>query len=199
MNHTATALDGGDAVLFAGGARYSGGGLFGLIKPKLKTVGSAEAFNGKTSVDAGKLAKPRLSHAAAAITAEVVLIAGGHTVNGAPVGELEAFNANTGVWNSAGSLRVARSNPSIAIHRDLALIVGGHTGARETSTVEAFNVTTGALSRSSFRLTTPRNACSVTQLKDGGVVVIGGMTGGRTSYKSLDGQAIGSAEVFVSH
>ena len=48
-------------------------------------------------------------------------------------------------------------------------------------------------------LTTARNACSVTKLKDGRVLVVGGMTGGKTSYKSLDGQALASAEVFDSH
>lgn len=198
MGHTATLLDGGK-VVFAGGAYYTGGGLFGLIKPKLRTTNSSEVFDGKASQKAGDLKEARLNHAAARIGAGKVVVAGGHAVGGSPVRGVEVFDARARTWSSAGSLRTPRSNPKIGMFRDLALIIGGHAGSGETGWVEAFNTKTHRMERTRYRLRSARNGCTVSRLKDGRIVVIGGLVGGRTSYLSIDGQPLASCEVFVSH
>lgn len=196
QSHTATAIEGGSGVLLAGGNHWEGGGLFGLIKPKLKINKGSEVVRGLKSDKAGDLNRPRLNHAAAAVGVRHVLIAGGNDTGGA-VGELELYDTATAAWSVAGSLTRPRSNPELAVDRTLALVIGGFDGTSEVATVEAFDADAGALSPTTYTLATPRNGCAVVTLKDGRILVTGGFTGGTKSFESLDGQALDSCEVFV--
>ncbi|MCO5169656.1 MAG: hypothetical protein M9894_25235 [Planctomycetes bacterium] len=195
QGHTATSIEGGSGVLLAGGNHWEGGGLFGLIKPKLKINKGSEVVRGLKSDKAGDLNRPRLNHAAAAVGVRV-LLAGGHDAGGA-VGELELYDPNTATWSVAGSLTRPRSNPELAVDRTLALVIGGFDGTAEVATVEAFDADAGALSATTYQLATPRNGCAVVTLKDGRILVTGGFTGGTKSFESLDGQALDSCEAFV--
>jgi hypothetical protein len=59
-----------------------------------------------------------------------------------------------------------------------------------------FDGTAKALSATKYNLAAARNAFAAVTLKDGRVMVIGGMTGG-TQADGLNGQAIGSCEIFA--
>ncbi|MGE0711964.1 MAG: Kelch repeat-containing protein [Planctomycetota bacterium] len=200
MAHAATALSGGAAVLFSGGAYYEGGALFGLIKPKLKAAADSEvAIGAQKTQRTGAMIAARLWHASAEVAPDKVLAVGGNALNGGPVAEVELFDATTGNWSAAGSLQTPRSGCEIAFSRDLALVIGGHTGASETDVVEAFQRDAGTMASTRYKLSSPRNGCTVNQLSDGRVIVIGGLVGSQQSWLSLDGTPLGTAEVFVSN
>lgn len=196
QSHTATAIEGGSGILLAGGNHWEGGGLFGLIKPKLKMNKGSEVVRGVKTERAGDLNAQRLNHGAALVSPTNVLIAGGHDTAGA-VGALELYNSATAAWTQAGSLTRPRSNCEVAVNGTSALVIGGYDGTTEVATVEVFDADAKALTQVSYTLATARNGCAVTTLKDGRILVTGGFTGGAKSYDSLDGQALDSCEVFV--
>ncbi|MCA8921060.1 MAG: hypothetical protein KDD82_04580 [Planctomycetes bacterium] len=196
MGHTATAIEGQTGILLVGGNFYKGGGLFGLIKPKLQMTKGTEVVRGTSTDDAGALSAPRLDHAAASLGAQgKVLIAGGHDTQAA-ISMLEVYDEKAGTWSTAGNLTTPRSCPVIAVDRDLALIVGGFDGAAESNTAEVFDTVNNTLMGNSYTLTTARTAHTATALKDGRILIVGGMSGS-TQLNGSDGQAIGSAEMFV--
>lgn len=196
QNHTATAIEGGSGILLVGGNHWEGGGLFGLIKPKLKMNKGSEVVRGLKTERAGDLNAPRLNHGAALVGPRNVLIAGGHDTNGA-VGALELYDSATAAWSPAGTLTKPRSNCEVAVDGNKALVIGGYDGTAEVAAVEVFDADAKTLTQVSYTLATPRNGCAVTTLKDGRILVTGGFTGGTKSYESLDGQALDSCEVFV--
>ncbi len=198
MNHTATPLAGGSAVLFAGGAHYEGGGLFGLIKPKLKMNTGGELVAGNKSARTGELSEPRLDHAAMALGADAALIAGGRDLTTGLTAGVELYETSTNAFRTVGWLQTPRAHPQIAWSRDEALIIGGHAGYGETAWVEVFDATSNQVKSGRYTLKNARNGCTVEQLTDSRVLVIGGFVGGVTSWLSMDGQALSSCEVFVS-
>ena len=195
MGHTATPIDGGTGILLAGGSHYSGGGLFGLIKPKLKMSGGSEVVRGTTTQAAGGLVAPRTGHTAATLSATNVLLAGGHTLNGTPVGKLELYDVATGQWSDAGDLSSARTGCEVAVTSGQALILGGTDGQRELAEVEVFDPATRTLAATKYTLGAARTAFAAVTLADGRVMVIGGMTGA-TNADGLNGQAIAGCELF---
>lgn len=195
MNHSATAIEGGTGILLTGGNYYSGGGLFGLFKPKLKMTKGSEVVRDKGSEKAGDLNFPRMRHTAEAITPREVLIAGGHDPSSI-MGALEVYDSATGSWSHTGNLAMARTGCQIAMDRTKAMIIGGTNGSAELDTVEVFNADSKSLSQETFKLATGRNGHTVSKLKDGRILVIGGFTGA-TSLDGLDGSPLASAEVFV--
>lgn len=197
MGHTATLIENGQGILLAGGNHYEGGGLFGLIKPKLKINKGSEVVRGTQTEKSGDLGTPRVLHAAAAVSPRNVLLAGGFDSAGAPVAALELYDSATANWTAAGSLTVARVNCEIAVAKNLSLVIGGFDGSKEVSKVEIFDADQKKLTAETYNLATARNGCTVSQLKDGRILVVGGLTGGAKSTESLDGQAVDSCEVFV--
>lgn len=195
MGHTATAIEGGTGILLTGGNYYSGGGLFGLIKPKLKMTVGSEVVRGTTTTKAGGLLAPRHSHSAAATDATHVLLAGGQGGDGAPVAKLELYDEVTGQFADAGNLAAARTGVELATVRGQTLIMGGFDGQKESAEVEVFDAAGNALSSTKYTLATARNAFATVTLKDGRVMVIGGMTGG-TQADGLNGQSVASCEIF---
>lgn len=196
QNHTATAIEGGSGVLFAGGEYYSGGGLFGLIKPKLNMAKGAEVARGTNTEKTGNLAEPRMNHAAALVTPREVLIAGGHD-HKQLIGSVELYDSATAQWKQVGALSAARTGCQIASDKNQVLIIGGTDGTAEVSKVEVFNADAKQMSADTFSLQNARNGFTVTKLKDGRILVVGGLTGATKDLKGLDGQAIASCELFV--
>ncbi len=196
MNHTATAIEGGTGILLAGGNRYEGGWLFGLIKPKLKMSGGSEVIRNKKSEGQGALNVARMSHAAELVTPRQVLIAGGHDPNQIH-SSLELFDSATGQWSPVGDLKQARTGCEVVLDRTDALVIGGTNGSNELDTVEVWSADSKTLSQTAYKLSAARNAFTATKLKDGRILVIGGTVGAATSLKGFDGQALASAEVFV--
>ncbi|MDC3378927.1 hypothetical protein OAX78_01425 [Planctomycetota bacterium] len=197
MDHTATAIEGGTGILLTGGSHYKGGGLFGLIKPKLRMSGGSEVVRGTTTDRAGDLNVARMNHGSALVTPRNVLVAGGHDLSAAN-DSIEIYDSATAAWTTAGTMSAARSGCEIVTSRNLALIVGGFNGTAEVSTVDVFDVDARQLSTTiTPRLNTARNGFTASRLNDGRVIVIGGFTGATKSYESLDGQGVSSVEIFV--
>lgn len=196
MGHTATAIEGNTGILLAGGNFYKGGGLFGLIKPKLEMTPGTEVVRGMASDDAGALSMPRIDHAAASLgNSGKVLLAGGHDTQTA-IAMLEVYDEATGTWSNGGTMASPRTCPVIAVDRDVALIVGGFDGSKESDNAEVFDVTTSTLNATTYQMSQARTAHTATTLKDGRILIVGGMTGS-TQLNGSDGQAISGAEMFV--
>ncbi len=196
LAHTATPIEGGAGILFTGGQRFSGGGLFGLLKPKAKlNKGSEVIRDAKTVADSVSLNDPRMHHGAASLDTTSVLVAGGQTTN-AVIDTLEIYDATATAWTRAGKLSTARTGVEVVKAGRHALVIGGHDGNGESSAVDLFDLNsqqvTGAIA-----LNTARNSFTATTLQDGSVLVIGGMTGATKSLQSLDGQALSSCERYV--
>lgn len=200
MAHTATPIMGGQAVVMAGGSHYEGGGLFGLIKPKLKMNKGGEVVSpaANSSIKTTELVAARARHAALGLPNDDVFVAGGYDLTTGPVAPVEIFDTANNVWSQVGNLKTPRANPKIAMSREWALVIGGHAGYGETGWVEVFNADAGQMAPERFRLRTLRNSCTVEELPNGELIVIGGFNGGTKSYLSLDGQALASCERFIS-
>lgn len=197
MAHTATAIEGGSGVLLSGGKHYSGGGLFGLIKPKAKlNKGSEVVRDGKKVVDPIALNDPRMHHAAASLDRTSVLVAGGQTTD-AVIDTIEIYDTSAIAWARAGKLSAARTSVELAkAGTKHALVIGGHDGTAESATVDVFDMNAKQVV-GVVALRTARNSFTATTLQDGTVLVIGGMTGSTKSLQSLDGQSLASCERYV--
>jgi hypothetical protein len=196
MSHTATPIEGGAGILFTGGQRYSGGALFGLIKPKAKlNKGSEVIRDAKTVTDTVALNDPRMHHGAASLDPTSVLVAGGQTTN-AVIDTVEIYDSSAAVWSRAGKLSTARTSVEVVKAGNHALVIGGHDGNGESAAVDLFDMAKQQVT-GSVTLSTARNNFTATTLSDGSVLVIGGMTGATKSLQSLDGQALGSCERYV--
>ena len=128
------------------------------------------------------------------VTPRSVLIAGGHEPS-AIQGSLEFYDTATRAWTSAGNLKTARTGCKIAVDRTHALVIGGSDGSSEVATVEVYNADSKSMSATTYTLAQARNAFTVTKLKDGRFLVVGGMTGA-ASLDGLDGSPLASAEIF---
>ena len=197
MDHTATAIEGGTGILLSGGNYYKGGYLFGLVKPKLQMCKGSETVRGTKTDRAGDLNQARMNHAATAISSREVVIAGGHDLSSI-VSSIEVFNSASGQWSAAGSLAKGRTGCQLASTQTQTLVIGGTDGVSEVATVEVFDNASKTLGQASYSLATARNAFTATTLKDGRILVIGGMAGATKSLDGIDGQALASCEVFVN-
>lgn len=195
MNHSATLIENGQGILLAGGNHYEGGGFFGLMKPKLKINVGSEVVRGQQTEKAGDLVAKRINHAAALVAPRNVLLAGGRDDAGA-VSALELYDSATASWSAVGSLKTARVGCQIAVDKNLALVVGGFDGSAEVKSVEVFDADAKALAATSFQLTTARTGFTISRLKDGRFLVVGGMAAAQ-SFDRLAGQALDSCEMFV--
>ncbi|MGE0713091.1 MAG: kelch repeat-containing protein [Planctomycetota bacterium] len=195
MNHTATAIEGGNGILLTGGNRWEGGALFGLIKPKLKMNSAAEVVRGNQSDKTADLNVQRMCHSAAMVTPREVLIAGGYDPNGIH-NSIELFDSATAAWTSKGNMATARTGCQIAVDKNKALIIGGTDGSKELDSVEVYDADAKSMSQSTYKLATARSNFAVATLKDGRILVIGGFTGA-TSLDGMDGQPIASAEIYI--
>jgi hypothetical protein len=198
--HAAVGLDGGARVLLAGGEHWHGGWLHWFGKSTLDMNGSSEVFvtSKNTSTKVGNLAHARRHISAALLASTEVLVAGGDDLKGI-VPTFETWNPGTNNWTDRGALHTPRTNAKIATNGVETMIIGGFTVSGqmkgEVAEVEVFDVTKGALS-TSYQLAQARNGCAVATLLDGRIMVIGGFVGTQKNVLGVDGQAIGTCEIF---
>jgi len=196
MGHTATALDGGDSVLMAGGSHYEGGALFGLIKPKHRLSPGAELVRSGRTDPLGDLGAARTDHTAIAYDRDHVLVAGGHDMS-APVGMVEVYDRTAGGWVDVGALTTPRTGVELALQPGAVLIMGGFDGQGEVATVDVYDVAGGAVGAQTLTMNNPRNGFTATRLADGRTLIAGGLVGGRKGVQSLDGNAIADCELYT--
>jgi len=198
MNHAAVLTDNG--VLLAGGEHWDGGFLhfFGTNTLKLDSGSETFANANNSFAKSGNLAHARRYAAATVLASKDVIIAGGHD-DKSLVDGIERWTQATGQWTEIEKLAHPRTNARLARAGDLTLVIGGFSmpsvGTGEVKDVDVFDATSMKLT-TGLTLTTARVACSVTELKDGRVLVAGGFSGVTKDVAGMDGQAVGSTEIY---
>jgi Kelch motif/Galactose oxidase, central domain len=167
-DHTATLLADG-RVLVVGGTRST------------VTLDSAELYDPKTDAwsPAASLPAPRTHHTAALLPDGRVLVAGG--INGQPLATTAIFDPTANRWTAGESMGVPRRGALATRLRDgRIMVVGGleFPGPAEAA-AEIFNPTTGTWAAAG-QSTQPllRDGIALSLLKDGRVLVSGGMGSG---------------------
>jgi hypothetical protein len=183
-NHTATLLDNGK-VLIAGGASTTGASLPGA------TNGSAEIYDpdalggtGMFMAVSDPMGSPRMWHTATKLQDGRVLIAGGRSQQGGPMGTVvtdtaDIYDPSTGQFTpTVGTMTVPRErHTATLLPNGSVLIVGGDNDDPNVhSSAEIFNPLNNMFwPLASMSL--PRNYHSATLLGDGSLVLIAGGNG----------------------
>jgi hypothetical protein len=163
--HTTTETAFGTVV--AGGRRHG-------------ALASVQVLSGGKWQDAAPLTTPRYMHAAIAWNGGVI-VAGGLSVAGMPLSDVEFFDGST--WTRLGSLRTPRQGAALAIHLGTPIVTGGRNIA-PLSSVEMFD---GNGWQPFPSLTTPRFGHSA-GLVNGVLTVTGGQNVHRlSSTESFNG------------
>src|ERR1022692_3590400 len=138
--HTATPLPNGD-VLVAGGSTYAA-----------SCFATTELYNPSTGQwkPTGSMAQPRCLHVATLLTSGDVLVAGGVESDFGlqrTVATAELYNPSTGVWQTTGSLNVARVTAAALLQSGQVLVAGGYDTSNSTTTylasAELYDPSTG--------------------------------------------------------
>ena len=140
MAFTATLLPNGE-VLVAGGSTYAA-----------SCFATAELYNPSTGQwkPTGSMAQPRCLHVATLLTSGDVLVAGGVESDFGlqrTVATAELYNPSTGVWQTTGSLNVARVTAAALLQSGQVLVAGGYDTSNSTTTylasAELYDPSTG--------------------------------------------------------
>lgn len=183
MNHTATLLPNGTALVVGGGASALSG------------TNSAEIYNpaSGTWTLTGNLNTARTDHTATLLPNGTVLITGGY--QGAALSSCEIYNPTTGIWTLTGSMSTTRwFHTATLLPNGTLLVVGGVGAANDTTdlaSAEIFNPATGTWTPTGS-MSTPRYSHTATLLSNGTVLV----AGGDDDSLSNGGPAVASAEIF---
>jgi N-acetylneuraminic acid mutarotase len=168
-SHTATLLPAG-TVLAAGGYNHRGG------------LASAELYDPDTARwrTTGSMCHARSYHTATLLGDGSVLVVGGlggadPRDLGTALGSAERYDATTGAWRPAGSLRTARSSHAAALlpSGDVLVIGGFAADGSSTRSAERYSAATGQWSSADDMLVA-RTAHSATTMPDGVVLIVGG-------------------------
>jgi hypothetical protein len=182
FSHTATLLE-GNKVLIAGGMERNGVWL-----------DSGEVFdetNGRF-LPTGRMSSRRAGAAAAALPDGTVLITGGSDGSGKNLATAEIFNPQTNTFSMTGSMNAPRTQGmAIFLPRiNKVLIVGGAANGDDNqhSSAELYDPATGRFSQTgSMRV--PRAYFNAVLLRDGSVLVMGGVSGGEFPNPNLESSA----------
>jgi Kelch motif/Galactose oxidase, central domain len=120
-----------------------------------------------------------------------VLAMGGIATDGTAIDSAEIYNPITGTWTLTGSMSTGRNDLQVALlHDGKVLVAGGGTGSEELprlKSAEIFDPHTGQWTSTSD-MTTPRSEAdhATVLLRDGFVLVPGGLTAPHTNVSSTD-------------
>ena len=139
MDHTASSISLGAAMLIAGGANAAG-----------DAFSSAELYNTTTGVWTltGKMNAAHAEHTATVVSSGKVLVAGGENAGGVSGLQTELYDPATGRWTLTGKLHSARQeHRAVLLPNSNVLVAGGtlalSTGSFVLASAEIYNPSTG--------------------------------------------------------
>ena len=162
---TATLLPDGRVVI-AGGQDANG-----------NVLATVEIFQPDGTVSSGPpMGTPRYGHSAVLLGNGHLLVAGGHTTGGAVLKTAEIFDPSSNTWTSISSLMTdARADFTMsALSSGDALVIGGNNGSGPVGSIDRFSVSAGTFSPQAA-LSVPRKLHAASVLRDGRIVVTGGI------------------------
>lgn len=182
FSHTATLLE-GNKVLIAGGMERNGVWL-----------DSGEVFDETTGrfLPTAHMSSRRAGAMAAALPDGTVLIAGGTDGSGKNLATAEIFNPQTNSFSMTGSMYAPRKQGvAIFLPRiNKVLVIGGAANGDDNqhSSAELYDPATGRFSQTgSMRV--PRAYFNAVLLRDGCVLVMGGVSGGDFPNPNIEASA----------
>lgn len=198
MYHTATAMKNGTKVVCIGGEQWDGGWVFPAKNPKLQGAVGGDVYENDKFTRSADLTYDRRFHQAVELGSGEVLVIGGDNRKEA-LKTLERMDPNNLRFTKAGELRTARTTPAVIRTGGEVLIAGGMGmgGSKlggELGDCEVYDEKTGTITKT-IKMVEPRNSTAMVELKDGRVMLIGGMSGGVKDQLSLDGNALQSCEM----
>jgi hypothetical protein len=182
FSHTATLLE-GNKVLIAGGMERNGVWL-----------DSGEVYDEATRhfVSTAHMLSRRAGAMAAALPDGTALIAGGTDGSGKNLATAEIFNPQTNTFSLTGSMNAPRAHGvAIFLPRiNKVLIIGGVANGDDNqhASAELYDPSTGRFSQTGS-MSIPRAYFNAVLLRDGSVLVMGGMSGGEFPNPNLEASA----------
>ena len=173
--HAMAPLPGGD-LLVVGGTDYTTGAYVALDKAYRYSV-TSNAFG-----DAGKLAVARFYHSATALVDGRVLVAGGETGPGPRLTSAELFDPSkpaASAWSTtAPMLTAATMHAALRLPSGLVVITGGRDNNGDSnSTVQLYDPASNTWKVTADPLKEGRRCHTMTLLKNGKVLIAGGIQG----------------------
>lgn len=174
IEHSATTLQNGKILVAGGEISFSG--------PLTNTTELFDPYT-KTWSSTGNILLGRLTYFNSLVTLQngKALLVGGGAVDNTPYGETELYNPSVGTWSITGSLNTPRRVALTTLLDDGRVLVAGGTASSycgSLNTSELYNPATGSWSYTSNNLTYDRFGSSMVKMKDGRVLIAGGVVGG---------------------
>lgn len=182
FSHTATLLE-GNKVLIAGGMERNGIWL-----------DSGEVFDDATGrfIATAPMSSRRAGAMATALPDGTVLIAGGSDGSGRNLSTAEVFDPQTNSFSMTGSMNAPRAHGEAIFlpHINKVLIIGGAANGDDNqhSSAELYDPATGRFSQTGS-MHVPRFCFSAVLLRDGRVLVMGGVSGGDFPNPKIEASA----------
>lgn len=181
-DHTATTLKNG-RVLVVGGAH----------KPKgVEYLADTQLYLpvARTFQAAGSLKDPRADHTATLLSDGRVLVAGGQTSGGKGLSSCELFDpskSGAAAWSVGPSLFAQRINhAAVRLGDGRVLVAGGYNNASQhLSSLAFFQPKSGSWAAPAAQLKNPRVDPTLTVLKSGKVLIVGGYGGPSNGYPAV--------------
>jgi hypothetical protein len=162
---TVEGLDQGGAVLSHGTSA-----AFSLTAQHPDSVQVFFARRERFSLIKARLSTARYDHTASTLSDGRVVIAGGSTSGASNTASVEIYDPGAGTLTGGPALKHGRAGHAAAVVGDTVVIVAGHGAPGSVELYDAESGTTAELT-----LSTPRTGHTATALKDGSVLVVGGV------------------------
>jgi hypothetical protein len=181
--------------------------ILGVASILLFLLASQTLAQQGTFVATGSMNEPRAYHTATFLNDGTVLIAGGFNESGSVI-SAEIYNPATGIFTpTTGNMTMPRHNgvyvvsfTATLLNNGKVLITGGtstagnynhYTGSTELASAELYDPATGIFTATAGNMTATRSGHTATLLRDGTVLIVGGM-----GWSDISGYSFYTAELY---